>query len=72
MQVGLIETSARNWHAALEALREVAEIFASTKMVDFEQMLWGVDYADAALQLGADHDVEAAISVDTNAWPATH
>ena len=63
MQLGLIETSARNWHAALEALREVAEIFASTKMVDFEQMLWGVDYADAALQLGADHDVEAAISV---------
>ena len=63
MQLGLVEVSARNWHAALEALREVAEIFASTKMVDFEQMLWGVDYADAALQIGAAHDVEAAISV---------
>jgi DNA-binding CsgD family transcriptional regulator len=62
-QLGFVETSARNWHAALEALREVAEIFASTKMVDLEQLLWGVDYADAALQIGAEHDVEAAISV---------
>jgi DNA-binding CsgD family transcriptional regulator len=62
-QLGFIETSARNWHAALEALREVAEIFASTKMVDLEQLLWGVDYADAALQVGAMHDVEVAISV---------
>jgi DNA-binding CsgD family transcriptional regulator len=62
-QLGFIETSARNWHAALQALREVAEIFASTKMVDLEQLLWGVDYADAALQIGATQDVEAAISV---------
>src|SRR5260370_2545619 len=62
-QLGFIETSARNWHTALEALREVAEIFASTKMVDLEQLLWGVDYADAALQAGAMQDVEVAISV---------
>jgi DNA-binding CsgD family transcriptional regulator len=62
-QLGFIESSARNWHAALEALREVAEIFASTKMVDLEQLLWGVDYADAALQTGAEHDAEAAIAV---------
>jgi DNA-binding CsgD family transcriptional regulator len=62
-QIGFIETSARNWQAALQALREVAEIFASTKMVDLEQLLWGVDYADAALQIGATQDVEAAISV---------
>ena len=40
-QLGFIETSARNWHAAFEALREVAEIFARTKMVDLEQLLWG-------------------------------
>ena len=62
-QLGFVETSARNWHAALEGLREIAEIFASTKMVDLEQLLWGVDYADAALQVGAEHDVEVAISV---------
>ena len=62
-QLGFVETSARNWHAALEALREAAEIFVSTKMVDLEQLLWGVDYADAALQIGAEHDVEVAISV---------
>ena len=62
-QLGFIETSARNWQAALQALREVAEIFTSTKMVDLEQLLWGVDYADAALQIGATQDVEAAISV---------
>jgi DNA-binding CsgD family transcriptional regulator len=62
-QLGFIETSARNWQAALEALREVAEIFASTRMVDLEQLLWGVDYADAALQVGAEHDLETAISV---------
>jgi len=62
-QLGFIETSARNWHAALEALREVAENFTRTKMVDLEQLLWGVDYADAALQMGAEHDAEAAISV---------
>ena len=62
-QLGFTETSARNWHAALEALRELAEIFASTKMVDLEQLLWGVDYADAALQVGAEHDAEVAITV---------
>ncbi len=32
-------------------------------MVDLEQLLWGIDYADAALQLGAMQDVEAAISI---------
>jgi DNA-binding CsgD family transcriptional regulator/energy-coupling factor transporter ATP-binding protein EcfA2 len=62
-QVGFIETSARNWHTALEVTRELADIFASTKMVDLEQLLWGVDYADAALHVGAMQDVEAAISV---------
>jgi DNA-binding CsgD family transcriptional regulator len=62
-QFGFIEASARNWPAALEALREVAEIFARTGLVDLEQLLWGADYADAALQMGADHDVEAAILV---------
>jgi tetratricopeptide (TPR) repeat protein len=62
-QLGFVETSARDWRAALEALREIAEIFAGTKMVDLEQLLWGVDYADAALQIGAEHEVEAAISV---------
>jgi DNA-binding CsgD family transcriptional regulator len=62
-QVGFIETSAQNWPVALEALREVAEIFARTKMVDLEQLLWAVDYADAALQVGSTEDVEAAIAV---------
>ena len=32
-------------------------------MVDLEQLLWGVDYADAALQVGSLQDVEVAISV---------
>ena len=40
-QIGLVETSDRNWHAALKALREVAQIFAHTGMVDLEQLLWG-------------------------------
>ena len=62
-QPGFLETSARNWQAALVPLREVAEIFASTKMVDREQVLWGVDFADAALQLGSLQEVEAAIAV---------
>jgi DNA-binding CsgD family transcriptional regulator len=62
-QVGFVETSARNWHAALDALRELAQIFARTQMVDLEQLLWGVDYADAALQVGATEEVETAISV---------
>jgi Predicted ATPase len=62
-QLGFIEVSARSWPAALNALREVAGVFASTEMVDLEQLLWGVDYADAALQLGSMQDVEAAIAV---------
>jgi DNA-binding CsgD family transcriptional regulator len=62
-QLGFIETSARNWNAALESLRELAEIFASTNMVDLEQLLWPVDLADAALQVGALPDVETAISL---------
>jgi DNA-binding CsgD family transcriptional regulator len=62
-QLGFIEAAAGNWHAALEPLREIAEILESTKMVDLEQLLWAVDYADAALQAGAMHDVETAIAV---------
>ncbi len=62
-QVGFIETSARSWAAALNALRELADIFVATKMVDLEQLLWGVDYADAALQVGALDEVKAAIDV---------
>jgi len=65
-QLGFIETSARDWPAALEPLRQLAGIFASTRMVDLEQLLWPVDYADAALQAGAGHDVEAAISLLRN------
>jgi DNA-binding CsgD family transcriptional regulator len=59
--VGFIECSARAWSAALDALREVADIFTRTKMVDLEQLLWPVDYADAALQVGALDEVEAAV-----------
>jgi DNA-binding CsgD family transcriptional regulator len=62
-QLGFIETSARNWSAALESLRELAGIFAGTKMVDLEQLLWPIDLADAALQVGALEDVETAISL---------
>jgi len=62
-QVGFIEASARNWQAALEVSRELAGIFASSGMVELEQLLWAVDYADAALQLGSMEDVEVAISV---------
>jgi DNA-binding CsgD family transcriptional regulator len=62
-QLGFVEVSARNWQAALDALREVSDVFARTKMVDLEQLLWAVDYADAALQLGSTEDVEAAIAV---------
>jgi DNA-binding CsgD family transcriptional regulator len=32
-------------------------------MVDLEQLLWGADYADAALQVGSLQEVEVAISV---------
>ncbi|MFG1621941.1 AAA family ATPase [Kribbella sp. NPDC049227] len=62
-QLGFIEVSARNWSAALESLRELAEIFATTKMVDLEQLLWPVDYADAALQVGVLDEVEVAIDL---------
>jgi DNA-binding CsgD family transcriptional regulator/energy-coupling factor transporter ATP-binding protein EcfA2 len=62
-QLGFIETSARDWHAALKHLRELAEIFSTTKMVDLEQLLWPVDLADAALQVGALDDVATAISL---------
>jgi DNA-binding NarL/FixJ family response regulator len=62
-QLGFVETSARNWQAALAPLRELAQIFASTKMVDLEQLLWPVDYADAALQVGALDEVETAVSL---------
>jgi len=62
-QIGFVEASARNWHPALKALRELADIFAVTNMVDLEQLLWGVDYADAGLQVGALPDVEAAIAI---------
>jgi DNA-binding NarL/FixJ family response regulator/energy-coupling factor transporter ATP-binding protein EcfA2 len=62
-QLGFIEISAGNWQAALEPLRELAGIFASTSMVDLEQLLWPVDLADAALQVGALQDVETAIAL---------
>ncbi|MET0526054.1 MAG: LuxR C-terminal-related transcriptional regulator, partial [Nocardioides sp.] len=62
-QLGFIEASARNWRAALVPLRELAEIFERTGMVDLEQLLWGVDYADVALQLGSTEDAEAAVDV---------
>jgi DNA-binding CsgD family transcriptional regulator len=62
-QLGFVETSARNWQAALAPLRELAGIFASTKLVDLEQLLWPVDYADAALQVGALDEVETAVSL---------
>ncbi|MFC6155553.1 helix-turn-helix transcriptional regulator [Kribbella jiaozuonensis] len=62
-QVGFVETSARNWQAALDVLRELADIFAKTELVDLEQLLWPVDYADAALQVGALDDVETAVAL---------
>jgi DNA-binding CsgD family transcriptional regulator len=62
-QLGFIEVSARSWLAALDALRELADIIATTKMVDLEQLLWAVDYADAALQVGSMHEVETAIAI---------
>ncbi|MGW6280305.1 ATP-binding protein [Kribbella sp. NPDC055071] len=62
-QLGFIETSARNWQAALVPLRELAEIVANAKLVDLEQLLWPVDYADAALQVGALDEIPAAIAV---------
>lgn len=62
-QLGFIEVSARNWNAALEPLRELAEIFADTELVDLEQLLWPVDYADAALQVGALDEVATAVAL---------
>jgi DNA-binding CsgD family transcriptional regulator len=62
-QVGFNETSARNWQAALEVFRELGDLFDATQIVDLEQLLWGADYADAALQVGATSDVERAIAV---------
>ncbi|MFI5895849.1 AAA family ATPase [Actinoplanes sp. NPDC051513] len=62
-QLGFVETSARDWQAALEPLRELAGIFASTRMVDMEALLWAVDYADAALKTGAMQEVDTAIAV---------
>lgn len=71
-QLGFIEVSARNWQAAIEPLREVATIFDRTGMVDLEQLLWAVDYADAALQLGETADVERAIAVLRRQGEAGH
>ncbi|WP_203989319.1 AAA family ATPase [Virgisporangium aurantiacum] len=58
---GFIETSAGEWQAALYALREVAAVFDRTHMVDLEQSLWAVDYADAALQVGAPDEAARAV-----------
>ncbi len=60
-QLGFIETSAGEWHAALVALREVADILRATKLVDFATALWAVDYVDAALQVGALDEVAAGV-----------
>jgi DNA-binding CsgD family transcriptional regulator len=62
-QLGFIEVSAGNWQAALDAFRPLVEICAATKMVDLEQLLWAVDYADAALQAGSVQEVETAIGI---------
>lgn len=62
-QLGFIEVSARNWQAALEPLRELAEIFADAEWVDLEQLLWPIDYADAALQVGALEEVATAVAL---------
>lgn len=71
-QLGFIEASARNWQAAIDPLREVAAIFDHTGMVDLEQLLWAVDYADAALQLGETDEVERAIAVLRRQGEAGH
>ena len=62
-QLGFIEVSAGNWQAALDAHRPLVEILAETKMVDLEQLLWAVDYADAALQAGSLPEVATAIDL---------
>ncbi|MER7556646.1 AAA family ATPase [Nocardioides sp. NPDC126508] len=62
-KIGFVENSASEWQAGLVALREIADIFDNTQMVDLEQDLWAVDYADAALQVGALEDVERAVDL---------
>lgn len=62
-QLGFVEVSAGRWQEALEVLRRLADSMAATGIVDLEQMLWAVDYADAALQTGSIPEVEAAIAV---------
>jgi DNA-binding CsgD family transcriptional regulator len=62
-QLGFVEVSARNWSAALEPLRELATIVTRTQIVDLEQLLWPVDYADAALQVGALDEVAGAVEL---------
>ncbi|MEV6412989.1 AAA family ATPase [Kribbella sp. NPDC051718] len=62
-QLGFVEVSARNWQAALVPLRELAGIFARYEFVDLEQLLWQVDYADAALQVGALDEVDTAVKL---------
>jgi DNA-binding CsgD family transcriptional regulator len=59
--LGFIEVSARDWTAALSPLRRLAELVKRFKMVDPERLLWGVDYADAALQVGSLDEVEDAV-----------
>lgn len=61
-QLGFVENSAGEWQAGLVVLRELADIFDATGMVDLEQVLWAVDYADAALQVGALDEVERAVA----------
>ncbi len=61
--LGFIDASARDWPAALGALREVAGILTTTGMVALEQLLWAVDYCDAALQTGSHDDARAAIGI---------
>jgi DNA-binding CsgD family transcriptional regulator len=62
-QLAFIEVSAQNWSAALEVTRELERVFRDTGIVDLEQLLWAVDYADAALQCGVLEDLEIAVGV---------
>jgi hypothetical protein len=59
--LGFIEVSARDWTAALSPLRRLAELVTRFRMVDPERLLWGVDYAEAALQVGSLKEVEDAV-----------
>ena len=59
--LSLIEVSSDGWPAAIQCSRELADIFARTGMVDLFGLLWGVDYAYAALQLGLLDEVNAPI-----------